>query len=265
MTRRDRLERRAEKRMEWAEKSKAKAEQRFRAAHKIVESIPLGQPILVGHHSERGHRAALDRMASNMDKGCDLQAKASTHTSKAGNLEDFLARAIFADDPDAIERLTERSRLLTEAADKRRDFNTAWRKAGKPALGEEIAKWDALFEQFAMGEHERRAVSTAMKFAPRADAPPFPSYSLTNLRARARTDLATIEKIKRTQVLQERAESAPNGVLVTGEEYVNVRFAEFPGRQTIDELKAAGFSWVGGSWGGYRAKLPESVASIIRG
>jgi len=36
-----------------------------------VEHIPLGQPILIGHHSERGHRAALKRSDNAMRKSVE--------------------------------------------------------------------------------------------------------------------------------------------------------------------------------------------------
>ncbi|MGD9724772.1 MAG: DUF3560 domain-containing protein, partial [Pirellulales bacterium] len=55
-TRRERLERRLEKRQEWGEKRDAQATQLFDRAHMLAQQIPLGQPILIGHHSERGHR-----------------------------------------------------------------------------------------------------------------------------------------------------------------------------------------------------------------
>ena len=68
MTRRERLERKLEKRQEWAEKAEARSTARYKAARAAVENIPFGQPILVGHHSERRHRAAIARSDANMSK-----------------------------------------------------------------------------------------------------------------------------------------------------------------------------------------------------
>ena len=42
-------------------------------------------------------------------------------------------------------------------------------------------------------------------------------------------------------------------------DYARVTFAEKPEREILDALRAAGFSWGGGSWTGSKAKLPESV------
>ena len=51
-----------------ANKSSAQA---FGTANAIADMIPMGQPILVGHHSERGHRRDIARIDSNMRKGID--------------------------------------------------------------------------------------------------------------------------------------------------------------------------------------------------
>lgn len=53
-----------------------RAAQRFRAAMAEVEGIPMGQPILIGHHSEKRHRAALERHDRHMHRGLEEQRKA---------------------------------------------------------------------------------------------------------------------------------------------------------------------------------------------
>jgi len=57
MTRRERLERKLERRREWAEKAKTRADALSEQSHKMMSVIPMGQPILVGHHSEKRDRA----------------------------------------------------------------------------------------------------------------------------------------------------------------------------------------------------------------
>ena len=79
MTRRERLEAKLEKREEWAEGRRADATRRFDTADKSVEMIPFGQPILVGHHSEKRHRAALKRHDNNMRAGCESLDMAKHH------------------------------------------------------------------------------------------------------------------------------------------------------------------------------------------
>ena len=66
----------AEKLREWAEKRDLKSAERYKMATSRVEMIPLGQPILVGHHSERRHRAAIEQIDSNMAKSIENDEKA---------------------------------------------------------------------------------------------------------------------------------------------------------------------------------------------
>lgn len=56
-----RLDDRAQRLTERAERHGRSAQHRENAAARILDGIPLGQPILVGHHSERRHRRDLDR------------------------------------------------------------------------------------------------------------------------------------------------------------------------------------------------------------
>lgn len=66
-------------------------------------------------------------------------------------------------------------------------------------------------------------------------------------------------KVEKRQEWAEKAEAA-GGIVVEGAgDYVRVTFAEKPARETLNELKAAGFRWGGGSWTGRRDALPASV------
>lgn len=60
---------------------------------------------------------------------------------------------------------------------------------------------------------------------------------------------------------QERSKAAEEsgGVVIEGDAYVRVTFAEKPERPTLSALKAAGFRWSGGSWMGYRKNLPAEL------
>ncbi|THA53267.1 DUF3560 domain-containing protein [Streptomyces sp. A1136] len=52
-------------------------------ARRIGSAIPFGQPILVGHHSEKRHRRDLDRIDSNMRKGIDEGNRADHWAGRA--------------------------------------------------------------------------------------------------------------------------------------------------------------------------------------
>ena len=64
--------------------------------------IPFGQPILVGHHSEGRHRAAIKRADNAMRKSIDEGKRAKELRGKAAAVG---TGGISSDDPDAIDKL----------------------------------------------------------------------------------------------------------------------------------------------------------------
>ena len=181
MTRRERLERRAERRREWAAGRSAKAAQSFDRARTATEHIPFGQPILVGHHSERGHRRDLAKGDSAMRAGCESAAMAETHEAKADGIEAQLSRTIFSDDPDAVERLQEKIDGLEKQRETMKAVNKCFRKGGRDALAEQ-------FPQFVGAWDRLKAMCPYEKV-------PFPSYALTNSGAEVRRAKKRIEAI----------------------------------------------------------------------
>lgn len=75
---RERAAARAERMDSRAEKRTAEAQRRFEASDLREEKsgIPFGQPILVGHHSERKHRRTIERAHANLGKGVEAQRDA---------------------------------------------------------------------------------------------------------------------------------------------------------------------------------------------
>jgi len=131
MTYRDRRYSRADRLDGWAEKREAKADADFAGVEQIAGMIPLGQPILVGHHSEGRARRDQERIRSGMRRGIDNQAKAEEFSSKAANIRAAADHAIYDDDHDALARLLERIEGWEAERKRIRDFNAVCRKAGK--------------------------------------------------------------------------------------------------------------------------------------
>ena len=96
----DRMRQRAER---LARESEASRQRRYQ----ILDRIPLGQPILVGHHSERRARKDIQRMDTLMRKEIDARHEAE-------RLERSVARAeagaggISSDDPEALVLLRQK-------------------------------------------------------------------------------------------------------------------------------------------------------------
>lgn len=128
MTRRERLEARATKRREWAASRTAKAEAAHQRVHEIADLIPLGQPILVGHHSERRHRRDIARIESGMEAAVENSCAAQAHEQAADGIDAQLATSIFSDDDDAVERLEEKIARLEAKRDRVKAYNASCRK-----------------------------------------------------------------------------------------------------------------------------------------
>jgi hypothetical protein len=117
-TYRERRERRAERLRDWAEKRDAKASAARGTADSIMDAIPLGQPILVGHHSQRRHERAIVKLDNATRASAEHNAKASEFRRRADNIAAAADRAIYDDDPDAPERLRERIAELEAERDR---------------------------------------------------------------------------------------------------------------------------------------------------
>lgn len=97
---RERAAARSERMASRAAAASQEADQRFGAAKQISDRIPLGQPILVGHHSESRHRRDLARINNNMRKGFEADSRAKEAAAAASR-----ARAAAAgDSPLARQR-----------------------------------------------------------------------------------------------------------------------------------------------------------------
>lgn len=252
MTRRERLEAKLEKRETWAAGRDAKAEAASNKAHAIVSMIPLGQPILVGHHSERRHRRDLDRIASAMDAAVESTQMAAHHRSKAAGLAVQLETSIFSDDPDAVEAIEARIAELEAERAAMKASNAAFRK------GDEV--WAKLLGITLEQAAARRArIMEGYSWCRQ----PHPGYELTNLGGNLNRMKKRLVTVKARQATAAKAEAAPGGVLIDGSaDYARVTFAEKPSREILNDLKAAGFHWSGGSWCGVRRNLPTTVAAM---
>lgn len=79
----ERAKAKAERYSKWSSIAENKSNAAFKQSHAITDMIPMGQPILVGHHSEARHRKDLDKSWNLMGKGVELSNKAESHESKA--------------------------------------------------------------------------------------------------------------------------------------------------------------------------------------
>ena len=130
---RQRREARAARLAEWADKREAKAEATRAEVDQIAGMIPFGQPVLVGHHSERHARRDAERIHNRTGQAIEHARKAGEMRRKAASIEAAADKAIYSDDEDAVERLTERIAELEAERDRIKAYNASCRK-GSPDL-----------------------------------------------------------------------------------------------------------------------------------
>lgn len=110
-----------------AGKATVQSDALYAAARKRAEAIPFGQPILIGHHSERrdrNYRASINRMT---EKSFELIDKAQHYEQKAAAVG---SGGISSDDPDALAKLRAELAECEGAQMRMKDANKAIR-AGK--------------------------------------------------------------------------------------------------------------------------------------
>jgi hypothetical protein len=124
-----------------AAKARKEADAQYKKAETIGSAIPFGQPILVGHHSEKRHRADVQKIETAQRKFVEANDKASYYAGKAdaaaGN------NSISGDDPEAVNRYKEKLAVLEADQECMKSINAFWRKhktiKGFPGLSDEEA------------------------------------------------------------------------------------------------------------------------------
>lgn len=88
----------------YSDNAAARSKAAYERSNAAVAGIPLGQPIMVGHHSEKRHRAALARSWSAMDKSVEESKKADYWKQRAQASVSHADRRLR---PEAIKRRIE--------------------------------------------------------------------------------------------------------------------------------------------------------------
>lgn len=251
MTRRERLLSKLEKRREWAEKRQAAFSKDAQAAIDMLKVLPMGQPILIGHHSERRHRALLARSDSAMSRAHESKVMAEHHEQKAEGLAAQLESTIFSDDENAVEALKARIASLEAERERIKKYNASCRK-GKPDLS-------------ILDDKQKKDIESIIRINFSGKMGQFPQYVSANLSGNIKRNKDRILDIERRAKNAQYAKDQ-GGVLITRSGFDNnwatIIFAEKPDYSIIKDLKAAKFRWCGGRWGGSYDDIPQSVLDL---
>lgn len=264
LTRRERIAARIVRRQEWAAKRAAESEREHAACNRIYRGLD-GQPILVGHHSEKRHRRMIDRADRALHRAVEAGKMERKHASAADGLAAQAERSIFSDDDGAVDALARKADAIDAQADRLKALAAAWRKRKEAEPSEKLR---GMVADGILSESE--ALDAARSYALQPyHRTPWPSYAVTNMRANARRCRERIKEVAARAQRASEAQASESGVVIRrgssfdgGPVWCSITFAEKPSREVLTALRAAFFSWSGGSWSGPESRLPACVAAL---
>ncbi len=219
-----------------AARLRAESEAAHERRRAISGRIPMGQPILVGHGSEKRHRRDLKRMDALTRKSLDLAKHADALDRRAAFAEE--SRAVSSDDPDAVAKLRAKLVSLGQARDKMRAANAAIRKGG-----------DVVARLVALGFSEPRA-KQLLESDPMGRVG-FPSYAIRNTSSEERRIKERIRQLEARATTPARAaETIGDATISEGDNRVRITLPGKPPEDVRRALKGAGFRWspTAGAW-----------------
>jgi len=215
----------------------------------MLSHIPLGQPILVGHHSEKADRSYRAKADNKMRRGVEEADKAGYYADKAEAAENNTA--ISSDDPEAITKLEAQLAACKANQEQMKAANAYYRKhktmKGYADISDEGAD----------------KIDKKIKDDYSFNRQPYPSYRLTNNSANIRRITKRIAGLKKRDSLLAADGNDENTAALSGWEFdggsvemnaeynrIQIFFDSKPDEETRRELKSNGFKWAPsqGAW-----------------
>lgn len=264
----EKIESKRERYADRADKARRDSSAAHDQARSIGNMIPFGQPILVGHHSEKKHRGAIAKIDRSMRKSIDLSAKADHYENKAANYGN--SGAIMSDNPDAIDLLRAKLSGLELERDNYKVANkliAAANRTAKKANGGQAVEgaeaWIAIissidFSSLGNADEWKRAIiggfSHYCQSGIRYQLVKF-GYTITNLGANIRT---VRNRIAAMEIEEQRAEEPAEEITGDGftveecpdDNRIRFFFDGKPEAEIRTTMKRNGFRWSprAGAW-----------------
>ena len=214
-----------------AEKAQQEGQQRFATARGIMSAIPAGQPILVGHHSEKRHRSDLNKVDTNMRKGFEAQEKANYY---AGRAESVGTGGISSVDPDAKFKVYEKLNTLEEARERMKLANHIYNSHSNEA--DRLAAYkEAGFSDKLIGVIQRNSGG---------NKEPFYNFQIANNNAEIRRLKQRLEDLSKSASTEgSKLESNTLYDLTHEDGRYQFKFDGKPSEEVRSILKRNGFKW----------------------
>lgn len=185
-------------------------------ARKMQDVIPFGQPILVGHHSEKGDRSYRGKIEKKWQKSFEISKKADYYDDKVKAMTHN--RAISRDDPEAVTKLQakiEHEKLVHKTAKaKRKDFRDRKEELIKELTDREYWSKYYLLESY-----------------------------MTGATAEIKRCQGRIQEIQDLEKIPDIDETINNIKLYTAEGRIRIDFGFKPDEETRTKLKQHSFKW----------------------
>lgn len=214
-----------------AEKAGAASAQSLKDARAMADVIPFGQPILVGHHSEKRDRNYRGRIENKYRRGFELAQKAEEYRSRAASVE--ANTAIYSDDPEATEKISDKLADMLKEQAIYKAVNAAHKK---------YLKDPASLDKSDLPDEWK---NTIRNYTPQYswEPHPIPPYRLTNLSANIRRMKQRAAVVEKKQAMQDE-DFEINGIRVEGrpgENRIRLYYPARVDRETFDLLRRHGF------------------------
>jgi len=195
----------------------------FDKARKSVAHIPPGQPVLVGHYSERRHRRDLERHDQAMRKGVELAKQANRiDPERAGT-------AVLSNDPEALVALRTKLTELEADREAQKTCNRAYKKNPEVALA-------------ALSDELRAYAERSIRFG---ESHPFSSYHMKNLGAQIRSVKARIAELERKRSAEPRTIEGDGFSIEEDpdDDRIRLSFDARLSREDYQRVRSLGFRW----------------------
>lgn len=213
------------RRIKKAQYYRAQAQAFHEKSEQAVGGIPMGQPILIGHHSERRHRRAIETSHRNIRKSIDMSEKAE-HYEQLAQQSSF---DISSDDDNALPKLQAKLQQLEHIQAEMKQVNSEYKKGSRQQVS--LLSDD---EKQALLRHN---IQSGRYFA---------RFQLTNNAATIRRVKLRINQLTAEAARTVSADIEGNGFTVSEHKEDNrvwVTLTEKPQREVCQIMRTYGFKW----------------------
>lgn len=216
---------------EKAEKFEQESSRLSKESSRMIDAIPMGQPLMPDHHSYKSDKNFRDRAWNKMDKSVEAGKKADYYRGKAEAAENNTS--ISSDDPEAVAKLKEKLEKRQNLQSHMKKVNAYYRKNGTMKGFEEIS------------DEKAEEIDEAVKNGYSWITAPYAPYELSNNNAeinRLKKRIASLERREETGFVGWQFEGG-EAVANQEENRLQLLFDEKPSEEQRSTLKGWGFRW----------------------